>query len=731
MIRFRTPSRLSWRLLAAILPPVVLAVSGIVWLQYHLARREILGAINKEAESLARRLSADVDELLDQRRRDLQTLAETPLIADYYRNVEFGLLDEAGAYRKELERYLRGFSARTGVYSRICYLDEKGRVVASVGPPSASIDHGSAGDAAFLQARAAGPGGLWTSSIEERPGSGPIVYYLKPVFDEAGSFKGALGLVYDLSGLREKLRGLVVGRRGRAFVQAENGRRVEGRPPIGDGLELLTAKSPLRSRSWSVFVEAPLDDFLGPLKKVRNAALATLLFGTAGLVAILLVLVRSITRPIAALVDAARRFGAGDLEYRIRDAGTDEVGTLSGAFNEMGERLERNRLRNAELQSQLIQAEKLSAVGQLISAVAHELNNPLGAISGYVQLAMNDGCPPGLRRDLDQIYANVLRCRKVVDNLLFFVRQSRHERGKVDLNRAVDSALELLAYRLLKTEDVTVTKELSEEPPLIVGDYQQIVQILVNLINNACDAMSTVVRYPEGKRLLLSTSSAGGRARLRIEDNGPGVAPEAEGRLFQPFFTTKEPGRGTGLGLSICRQIALDHGGGIVFENRPGRGCVFTLELPAGSASEFERLEKRPEVVILPPVPGKRVLVADDEADIAEVIARLLREEGDEVTVAHGGGEALKLLETERFDLVVSDMEMEQVKGPDIYQKLAAGGGGGSAKALFVTGDILNPKVLEFLSRTESEYLVKPFDIDDLRQAVRRLLSPGPGRVRR
>ena len=721
-MKLRPPSRLSWKLLAAILPPVFLAVSAIVWVQYHMARREILGAINKETSQLAKRLASDIDELFDQRRRDLLTLAETPLIPDYYRNVEFGLLDEAGAYRKELERYLHNFSARTGVYSRIVYIDEKGGVVAGVGPALSDPKRSRAQGPSFLKARAAGSGGHWTSSIEERPGVGSVVCFLKPVFDERGKFKGVLGLSYDLASLREKLRGVVVGRRGRAYIQAEGGRRVEGRPQAGDG-ELLTAMSPLRSRPWTVVVEAPLDDFLGPLKTVRDAALLTLLLGLAGLGVILLLLVRSITRPIAALVAATGKFGAGDFTQRIPDAGTDELGALSGAFNEMGESLELNRRQNTELQSQLIQAEKLSAVGQLISAVAHELNNPLGAISGYVQLAQLEDCPPALRRDLEHIYTNVLRCRKVVDNLLFFVRQSRQERGKVDLNQAVSSALELLEYRLLKTDDVFVTKEAAAEAPLIVGDFQQVVQILVNLINNACDAMADVVRYPEGKRLLVRTGTDGGRAFIRVSDNGPGVPAGAAEKLFQPFFTTKEPGRGTGLGLSICRQIAREHGGDIFFENRPGQGCVFALELPIGREADFERLEKVEEPIRHPAVPGKRVLVADDEVDIAEVIARLLREDGDEVEVALGGSEGLKLLETKSFDLVISDMEMERVKGADVFKRLTAGGGKSSAKVLFVTGDILNPKVLEFLSKTKSEYLAKPFDIDDLRQAARRLLA--------
>jgi CheY-like chemotaxis protein len=232
------------------------------------------------------------------------------------------------------------------------------------------------------------------------------------------------------------------------------------------------------------------------------------------------------------------------------------------------------------------------------------------------------------------------------------------------------------------------------------------------------------VQQPEGKKLTIRTGFRERQAFIEIEDNGTGIAPEIRETIFQPFFTTKEPGRGTGLGLPICRQIAQEHGGDIsVRGGGAGRGSVFCLDLPLGSAEDFDRIGTLEAPAPLSAVPGKRVLVADDEEDIADVIARLLREDGDTVEIAHNGEEAVKLLAAASYDLVVSDIEMEHTKGTDLYAALAAQGAFPATKILFVTGDILNPKVLEFLSRTKSEYAVKPFDIQELRQTMRKLLA--------
>jgi signal transduction histidine kinase len=713
----RAPFRLSAKLLLAIVPAVVAVVGLTSWLGYQAARRVILAAIDKEVALVAQRTAGNIDALLDQRYRDLFTLSETPLIADYYRNVDFGLKDEAEAYRKELQRYLGGFAARTRVYGAIVYLDAAGREVARAGAAPAP-------GAAFLAGLRTLPKGGWLHSpAVAQPGGALAVYYAKALRDETGELKGSLVLSYDLAEVKALLQGIVVGGHGRAYVLAPGGLRVEGRPAPEGPSDVLRASSPAGRMPWTVYVEAPQDDFLGPLGTVKKAVLAACGLGLAVLAALLLLLVRTVTDPLAALADAARRVGAGDLSARVPDPRQDEVGELGAAFNQMAGRLEEDRRQKAELQAQLIQAEKLSAIGQLISSVAHELNNPLSAISGYAQLAQIEDCPPRLREDLKHVYENVLRCRKVVDNLLFFARQSRQERKPVALNDAAASALELLKYRLRKSEDVDVRAELAPDSPVARADFQQVVQILVNLIGNACDAMEGVVRYPEPKRLTLRTGAMDGKAWIEVSDNGPGVPAAQRPRMFQAFFTTKPAGRGTGLGLSICRQIAEEHGGALSFESEEGRGATFRLLLPAAGPADHEPPAPVEEPSAHPAVPGKSVLVVDDEKDIVELIARVLREDGDEAVAVTDPLEALKLVRARSFDLVVSDMGMEGVRGPDLYAALAARMAPRLPRILFVTGDILNARVLEFFSKTRAEYLVKPFDVPELRQTLRRLLA--------
>ncbi len=715
------PRRLTWRLLAAIIPPVIIAVGGIVWLQYNRARREMLGSINTEMGLLAQRTASSVDDLLEERYRDLATLAETPLIADYYRNVDFGLDDEAESYRKELERYLRRFSSRGRVYAHILYLNADGRVVCRVdGASSVRADATAFTAADFRAASKARAGGRWTSGIRALQGGGRVLYFAQPIRDELGSFKGMLVLGYDLTQLHGLLSSIAVGQSGGAFIRTGHDGIIEGR---GDRLDAgdLFATRQVAGLPWSVVVSAPLDDFLDPLRAVRDEAAATALLVGALLIGLLLWLVRSITRPIEALVEAAKEIGAGRLEHRVAAPGSDEIGALARAFNEMAEKLESTRRAQTELQSQLIQSEKLSAVGQMISAVAHELNNPLGVITGYTQVLMQEEFPARVRGDLEHIDLNVERCRKIVDNLLFFARKSRHERKRVDLGDAAKASTELLSYRLKKTEGVSLVTDFAPDLPSMLGDFQQLVQVLVNLIGNACDAMGEAARGVD-KRLTLRTRAAGERVIIEVEDNGPGIPPALRERVFEAFFTTKEPGKGTGLGLSICRQIVRDHGGDISVDSAPGKGTVFRLEFPSAPA-DAPAADDEPEEAELAPVPGRRILVAEDERGIADLISRLMRGDGDEVQVARDGREALRLLKENDYDLIISDIEMEHARGPDIHASLAGPDGHSSTPMLFITGDVLNQKVLDFLSASGCPFLAKPFEIRELRQAARRLLA--------
>lgn len=709
------PGRLSWRLLAAILPPVIAAVSVIVWLQYQAARRQILGAIDREIRFLSQRAAQEIDGLLLQRRRDLLTLSEIPVITYYYRNVDFQLHDEAESYRAELERYLLNFARRSRVYPELLYLDAAGREVVHIRDGKTAPRRDGGHSLYFAKARSLGLGGWWSSGIRDHPGLGEAEYYVRAVHDETDVFKGAIVLVHDVGQFVEVLQDAASGRNARAYLKTPE-RVFPGSAAAASPRETIAGRTALADRPWTVVVETPLEEWLRPLWAVRSAAVATALFGLAVLLAVIFLSVRSITRPIAELVEAARRLGEGDLAYRIRSLGKGEIGTLSAAFNEMAARLDADRRRNDELQRQLIQAEKVAAAGLLLSSVAHELSNPIQVVAGHAQLLNHQVFPPGVHRILEQIQAAAMRCGRIVTNMLLFVRSSRDTRKPVDMAGVLKSALDLMNYQLTRSGNVHVSVEVDPALPEVQGDFQQLSQVLVNLISNARDALGGIDSRPRELTLRLHAGSRW--LTVEVRDNGPGVPPELGERVFEPFVTTKEPGRGTGLGLYICRQIAEAHQGTLAFESSPGQATTFRLRLPLGPQEE----RREPALVEPEAVAGKRVLIADDEADVAGVIAHALAAEGDELVLVHDGAEAVGRLRAERFDLVISDIEMQGVKGYEIYAS-ARKHPLGAIPVLIATGNALDRQVQRFFDESCVPYVVKPFDTHCLRRAVRRLLG--------
>ncbi len=716
------PKTLRWRLILAIVPVVIAGIVVVVGAQYYLSRRRILAGVNQEIHNRTELTATAIDGLLRERRNELLTLSDSPLISDYHQSEDYALKAEAESYRRELEASLLRLSRRSAVYDAIIFADARGRAVCHIEdgralPPGEALR--SAGF--FVAARRLPSGAAWVSPPELLKDGRVALYFAAPLRDEARDFEGVLALAYDLGPISALLKASRLGKGGQAWIQMA--RQAFPAPPSETGRPALTASVPLKAMPWTVMAMAPRAEFLRPLEHVRDFGIAIGCAAAAIVVLAILLFCYSNTRPLAALAEAAREIGKGKLDYRVAFADGGEMGALAGAFNEMARNLEDNRKLRTLLQAQLIQSEKLSAVGQLISSVAHELNNPLAAVCGYAQIIFTQNPPESLREDLRRVQHSALRCRKAVENLLFFVRRGGGEKSRVDVNVAVRAAVELLEYRLKKTEDVAVDLDLASPMGEIVADFQQIVQVLVNLINNACDAMETAPPRREGKRLAVRTRQNGERTEILVEDNGTGVPEAVQGSLFEPFFTTKEPGRGTGLGLSICRQIAEEHGGSIGFSNLEKGGASFRLFLPRSAPEDLAALKPAAgEMEILPPVPGCRVLVVEDETDIAQIIARFLRDEGDVADVVDPP-EALGIAIERPYDLIISDFEMEKTKGPDLYAALIERDPGWASKFLFITGDILNPRVLEFLRKTEAACLAKPFDLEDLKRTVRRMLS--------
>ncbi|MCX5792416.1 MAG: ATP-binding protein [Elusimicrobia bacterium] len=374
----------------------------------------------------------------------------------------------------------------------------------------------------------------------------------------------------------------------------------------------------------------------------------------------------------------------------------------------------RDMTAQTKLQALLIKNEKLSAVGQLISGIAHELNNPLTAVVGYAELLERAVKPPEtLKTDLAYIMKNARRCHGIVNTLLNFVRQPRNHKTACRINEVIEDTLELMHYKLEKTENIILVKKLDKELPPVFIDPQQMGQVFVNLLANACDAITAKT----GPREISITSSfQNGKVRVVVQDTGGGIDRRHMDRLFQPFFTTKPEGKGTGLGLVICKRITEEQGGALsLLFSGPGTGTAFCVELqPAEEISA-------PLCVPAPGrVTGKRVLIIDDEEDLLPVMYRIIKGDGNTAETA-APREGLAKLASGDYDLVVSDMEMGALKGRDIYE--AAMKTPSPPNFVFVTGDVLNPALVEWIERNKLTCIAKPFSLDEFSGAVRKLLA--------
>jgi two-component system NtrC family sensor kinase len=295
------------------------------------------------------------------------------------------------------------------------------------------------------------------------------------------------------------------------------------------------------------------------------------------------------------------------------------------------------------LETQLIQNEKLAAVGQLVSGVAHELNNPLTSIAGLAELLVElEKASPDAREHLTVIRDQAERAGRIVRNLLTFARKGPPDRMRVDLNDVATRTTQLVAYEL-RIRGITLEEKLSAEPVEVDGDLFELQSVVLNLLTNAVHAVGAARASGSGK-IRMTTSLVDGEARLSIADNGKGVGREHVPMLFTPFFTTKEPGQGTGLGLSISYGIAESHGGKLEYADGGDGGAVFTLRLPTAP--------------IAAPA-GRRILLVDDDPKSDRLVAALFSPEGYSVEAVRTGTEALARVDDASWDAVLVSGRLE------------------------------------------------------------------------
>jgi signal transduction histidine kinase/BarA-like signal transduction histidine kinase len=384
---------------------------------------------------------------------------------------------------------------------------------------------------------------------------------------------------------------------------------------------------------------------------------------------------------------------------------------------------ERKKLddQSRDLYQQLLQAEKMAALGQTVSGVAHELNNPLATILTLSERLAARTLDEGTRRSVDVILHEAERAAKIVRQLLTFARKRQSTRTMVDLNQVVRETLAMRAYEQRVT-NIVVIDALAAGLPQIFADPHQLQQVLLNLVINAEQAVLSA--HGRGTLVVRTWHDMNREALvLEINDDGPGVPDTVQAKIFDPFFTTKDVGKGTGLGLTVAYAIVQEHGGRIRVESRPGRGASFFVELPVTGGALRQTPSPPPTAAELQQLAGKRVLVVEDEPALASAVSDSLTDAGFVVDRAGDGEEALARVAERPYDLVICDLKMPRVDGMGFYRAIAATTPALAARLIFVTGDVVGTDAERFLEESGCRWLAKPFRLGDLLRAARDVLS--------
>ena len=368
-------------------------------------------------------------------------------------------------------------------------------------------------------------------------------------------------------------------------------------------------------------------------------------------------------------------------------------------------------------QDALRQSEKLAAIGQLMSGVAHELNNPLSAILLFVETLLQEARTPEDEEALTHIRDQARRSRAIVRDLLSSARGGDVQRVRTNARQLIERTVRGLD---LQIEDLGVKLELAfaASTPDIEADGPAIAQVLTNLVVNGAQAAGA------GGSVWLSTRNVGGRLDILVEDSGPGLSGEVMSRLFEPFFTTKPHGQGTGLGLAVSRGIIESHSGTLTAENISRRGARFTISLPA--LADTIVVHEPPNAPAVVGGQHRHVLLIDDEASIRLALSRFFSRRGWTVHEAEDGAVGLERLvasDSPPFAIVISDLKMPGLSGIELHDRLAALRPDLLGRCVFSTGDAASSEVLSFIERSRCTVLQKPFELATLDELLVRFIA--------
>ena len=368
----------------------------------------------------------------------------------------------------------------------------------------------------------------------------------------------------------------------------------------------------------------------------------------------------------------------------------------------------------------LLQSEKLAALGSLLAGVAHELNNPLSIVLAGALMLQEDleAAPlPELARRAERIRTAGERCARIVRSFLAMARQQETQRRSVAVAPLIEAALDLLAYGL-RSDGIAVTQDLPPGLPPVLGDPDQLHQVLTNLLTNARQALEA---RAGGRRIAITARDLGATVEVAIADNGPGVAPDIRRRIFDPFFTTKPVGIGTGIGLAVSRGIVEAHGGTLELdEMAAGRGSRFVLRLPRATAAIAAAATDAaaPSAML-----QGRALVIDDEPAIAAMLAELLQAMGLNCERATSGRRARRMLAAHDYAVILCDLRMPDGGGEALHAWLERRRPALGARLAFITGAVMAEGTRALLARTGRPLLEKPFTPRDVRELVAQLLE--------